>query len=122
MNKTLERRMQSNIGNIQAIQTFERGCSSRQRQSSPANIVLSSLYLYFVPAKVLEKYFLHVSLSLGNSSSPLSDGGFPWSIIWKCTARFKVSFFVWEASHGRILTCDNLQKGDKTLANKHFYV
>jgi len=34
-------------------------------------------------------------------------------------APVKVSFFVWEASHGKILTCDNLEKGF-ALVNRCF--
>ena len=35
-------------------------------------------------------------------------------------APIKVSFFVWEASRGKILTCDNLQKKGFTLVNSCF--
>jgi len=37
-----------------------------------------------------------------------SEKGFPCNLIWKSLAPLKVSFFVWEAMHGNILTCDNL--------------
>ena len=45
-------------------------------------------------------------------------GLFPWKIIWKNLAPLKVSVFVWEASHGSILTCDNLQKRGIVLVNR----
>ena len=32
----------------------------------------------------------------------------------------KVSFFVWEAIHGKILTCDNLQKKGNILVDRCF--
>jgi len=40
-----------------------------------------------------------------------AEKGFPCKLIWKSLALLKVSFFVWEATHENILTCDNLQKG-----------
>jgi len=50
----------------------------------------------------------------------LGDRGFPYQLIWRSLAPVKVSFFVWEASHGKILTIDNLQKKGITLVNKYF--
>lgn len=42
-------------------------------------------------------------------------GGYGLSFPWQCVRRTKVhttvSFFVWEAAHGRILTIDNLWRG-----------
>ena len=35
---------------------------------------------------------------------------FPWKSIWKVKVPVKVSFFVWTAALGRILTVDNLRK------------
>ncbi|KAF5471044.1 hypothetical protein F2P56_011519 [Juglans regia] len=35
---------------------------------------------------------------------------FPWKSIWKSNAPFKVAFFGWLASHGKILTIDKLKK------------
>uniref|UniRef100_A0A2N9F4W2 Reverse transcriptase domain-containing protein n=1 Tax=Fagus sylvatica TaxID=28930 RepID=A0A2N9F4W2_FAGSY len=35
---------------------------------------------------------------------------FPWKSIWRVKAPRRVSFFVWTAAWGRILTCDNLMK------------
>jgi len=43
---------------------------------------------------------------------------FPWKIIWKTLALLKVSVFVWEASDGSILTCDNLQRKGIILVNR----
>ena len=80
----------------------------------------NSIYLPPSEKFTVKSFYLHLSSSLGNSSSSLSDGGFPWSIIWKSSAPFKVSFFVWEASCGKILTCDNLQKRVKALVNRCF--
>ena len=37
------------------------------------------------------------SLSLGT----INEGSFPHKLIWRTLAPIKVSFFVWEASHGR---------------------
>ena len=44
--------------------------------------------------------------------------GFPCQIIWRSLAPAKVSFFVWEASHGKILTIDNLQRRGFSLVNR----
>jgi len=65
----------------------------------------------------VKSYFLHLSSSLGNSSSSLSDCGFPCNIIWKSRFPLKVSFFVWQTCQGKILTLDNLQKRGKILVN-----
>ena len=43
---------------------------------------------------------------------------FPYHIISRTLAPVKVSFFVWKASHGKILTIDNLQRRGFTLANR----
>jgi len=48
----------------------------------------------------------------------LGDRGFPCQHIWRPLTPVKVSFFVWEASHGKILTIDNLYKKGTTLVNK----
>ena len=69
---------------------------------------------------IVKFFFLNFSLSLTNLSSILSDGGFAWSITWKSPARFKVSFYVWEASYDKILTYDDLQKKVKILVNRCF--
>jgi hypothetical protein len=48
--------------------------------------------------------------------SPVSDryevgcSSFPWKGIWKVKVPFRVSFFIWTASLGKILTLDNLRK------------
>ena len=41
---------------------------------------------------------------------------FPWKSIWRVKAPRRVSFFVWTAAHGRILTCDNLMKRGFVMA------
>jgi len=40
-----------------------------------------------------------------------ADRGFPYQLIWRTPAPVKVAFLVWEASHEKILTIDNLQRG-----------
>ena len=35
---------------------------------------------------------------------------FPWKTIWKLKVPIKVSFFLWTAALGRILTIDNLRR------------
>jgi hypothetical protein len=48
------------------------------------------------------------------------EGGrlsFPWKSIWKVKVPFRVSFFVWTATLGRILTLDNLHKRGVIVAN-----
>jgi len=67
------------------------------------------------------RYFYLKLLDLSYSSlETLNGGGFPYKLIWRSLAPVKVSFFVWEASHGKILTCDNLQKKGFTLVNRCF--
>ena len=51
---------------------------------------------------------------------PVSSTYFPSKIIWISYAQPKISFFVWEASWGRDLTLDCLQKKGWVLANKCF--
>jgi hypothetical protein len=41
---------------------------------------------------------------------------FPWKSIWGAKAPQRVSFFVWTATWGRILTCDNLMRRGYSLA------
>jgi hypothetical protein len=41
---------------------------------------------------------------------------FPWRAIWKVKAPRRVSFFLWSATWGRILTCDNLMRRGYSLA------
>uniref|UniRef100_A0A2N9FQN7 Reverse transcriptase zinc-binding domain-containing protein n=1 Tax=Fagus sylvatica TaxID=28930 RepID=A0A2N9FQN7_FAGSY len=38
------------------------------------------------------------------------DIKFPWKAIWRAKAPRRVSFFVWSAAWGKILTCDNLMR------------
>uniref|UniRef100_A0A2N9ED83 Reverse transcriptase zinc-binding domain-containing protein n=1 Tax=Fagus sylvatica TaxID=28930 RepID=A0A2N9ED83_FAGSY len=35
---------------------------------------------------------------------------FPWKCVWKVKASPRVSFFIWSAAWGKILTCDNLMR------------
>lgn len=35
---------------------------------------------------------------------------FPWCCVWKSKVPTRVSFFVWEATHGKILIIDNLRR------------
>ena len=44
--------------------------------------------------------------------------GFPCRLIWRASTPVKVAVFVWEASLGKMLTIDNLQKRGITLVNK----
>ena len=41
---------------------------------------------------------------------------FPWKIIWGVKAPRRISFFLWTAACGKILTCDNLMKRGHVLA------
>ena len=60
----------------------------------------------------------YFKLLLLNHSFVPFEGGFPHRLIWRSLAPTKVSFFVWEAMHGKILTCDNLQRRGKILVNR----
>jgi len=51
----------------------------------------------------------------------LSGDHFHWKLIWKSLASFEeVFFFHWEASHGSIFICDNLQMRGKILVYRCF--
>jgi len=65
------------------------------------------------------KSFYLKLLSL-DSREAMSAKSFPYHIIWRTWAPVKVSFFVWEVSHGKILTSDNLHRRGFTLANRCF--
>ncbi|KAL6342504.1 hypothetical protein AAG906_012100 [Vitis piasezkii] len=55
--------------------------------------------------------------------SILEPGGsamFPYVGIWKASVPPKVAFFAWEASWGKILTLDQLQRRGYSLANRCF--
>ena len=41
---------------------------------------------------------------------PPNSFSFPWKPLWKTKFPTKVSFFIWTASLGKILTIDNLRK------------
>ena len=40
----------------------------------------------------------------------IAQWSFPWKNLWKPKVLTKVSFFLWEAALGKILTTDNLQR------------
>jgi hypothetical protein len=40
----------------------------------------------------------------------MERSSFPWKRIWKPEVSSRVSFFLWVASLGKILTIDNLRK------------
>uniref|UniRef100_A0A2N9G8A9 Reverse transcriptase zinc-binding domain-containing protein n=1 Tax=Fagus sylvatica TaxID=28930 RepID=A0A2N9G8A9_FAGSY len=42
---------------------------------------------------------------------------FPWRAIWRVKAPRRVSFFLWSAAWGKILTCDNLMRHGFNLAS-----
>jgi hypothetical protein len=42
---------------------------------------------------------------------------FPWKSIWRVKAPPRVAFFMWTATWGRILTCDNLKRKGFVLAS-----
>ena len=58
--------------------------------------------------------------SLYRALQPVSLASFLSKIIWNSCVRPKLSFFVWEASWGRVLTLDRLQKRGWALANRCF--
>ena len=43
---------------------------------------------------------------------------FPWKGIWKVKVPKRVAFFMWTATHGQILTLDNLMLRGRPLANR----
>ena len=45
---------------------------------------------------------------------------FPMNIVWNPWVPSNVSFFAWEASWGKVLTLDNLQKIGRPLVNKYY--
>ncbi|RVX05505.1 hypothetical protein CK203_013627 [Vitis vinifera] len=58
------------------------------------------------------------AINKGNAAGVVSL--FPSKIIWMSYAQPKISFFAWEASWGRVLTLDRLQKRGWALANRCF--
>ena len=57
---------------------------------------------------------LYVALEAGCSSM------FPSSYIWNVNVQPKISFFAWEATWGKALTLDMVQKRGRALANRCF--
>ena len=55
---------------------------------------------------------LYKALGSGSSVS------FPSNVIWKTCVQPKVSFFLWEATWGKAITLDELQKRGWPLANR----
>ena len=43
---------------------------------------------------------------------------FPWKVIWTAKAPPRVSFFIWTATWGKILTCDNLMRRGYTMVSR----
>ena len=58
--------------------------------------------------------------SLYRALQPVSLVSFPSKIIWNSYVQPKLSCFAWEASWGRVLTLDRLQKRGWALANRCF--
>ena len=58
--------------------------------------------------------------SLYRALQPVSIASFPLKIIWNSYVQPKISFFTWEASWGRVLTLDRLQKRGWDLENRCF--
>ena len=58
--------------------------------------------------------------SLYNTLDPSCAVPFPWSIIWSPCIPTKLSFFVWEASWGKVLALDQLKRRGWNLANRYF--
>ena len=58
--------------------------------------------------------FLYSVLERGGSSM------FPSERIWRVRVPPKVAFFAWEASWGKVLTLENLQRRGFSLANRCF--
>ena len=57
---------------------------------------------------------LYIALEAGGSSL------FPSSFIWNANVQPKISFFAWEATWGKALTLDLVQKRGWALANRCF--
>jgi hypothetical protein len=72
----------------------------------------------------LEKAYDHVHWDFGQFDVRSFYGAlqasnrsrFPWKIIWGVKAPRHISFFLWTAARGKILTCDNLMKRGHVLA------
>ena len=67
---------------------------------------------------MVKSYYLKLQLLNFLSVQYLFKGGFPRKLIWRSLTPFKVSFLVWEISHGKIFTCDSLQKWRKILVKR----
>ena len=63
------------------------------------------------------------AFSVKSLYSILEPGGsflFPYGSIWRANVSPKVAFFAWEASWGKILTLEQLQRKGYSLANRCF--
>ncbi|RVW94166.1 hypothetical protein CK203_038228 [Vitis vinifera] len=63
------------------------------------------------------------TFSIKSLYSILEPGGsslFPSDSIWRVSVPPKVAFFAWEASWGKVLTLEQLQRREYSLANKCF--
>ncbi len=69
-----------------------------------------SLYKLCQHGKFDVKSFYH---AIDNHSAV----SFPWRAIWRVKAPRRVSFFLWSATWGRILSCDNLMRRGYSLAS-----
>ena len=58
--------------------------------------------------------------SLYMALEPRTSISFPWSNIWKVWVHPRVSFFTWEATWGKTLALDQVQKRGWSLANRCF--
>ena len=47
----------------------------------------------------------------------MGNYSFPWKSLWKVKVLLRVSFFVWTAALGQILTVDNLRKRGLIVVN-----
>ena len=74
----------------------------RWKLNSKGCYIVKSFYLKLLNLNYLKREIMGVT-------------GFPCQIIWRSLAPVKVSLFVWEASHGKILTIDNLQRRGFTI-------
>ena len=57
--------------------------------------------------------------SFYNKIRGTSLSSFPWKGIWKAKVPKRVAFFMWTATHGQILTLDNLISRGLPLANRY---
>ena len=61
------------------------------------------------------KFFVRTMYS-GLGVSPEID--FPFCSVWNCVIPYKIVFFSWEASWGKVMTLDKLKRLGRALANR----